>query len=171
MSFLISISIVVLQISLLASAAWLDVVSRLIPNRICLVLAMIGMFGRLLDGPGALLISVTMAVVLFVILSFLHNFKMLGGGDVKLLTALSLGLSPIGVAAMLIVTILAGGVLSLMHLMMRRLPVPRLARVGSSMFRRVYAVERWRIIRHAPLPYGAAIACGGIWTVLKTIGV
>jgi len=156
---------------LLASAAWADVVSRLIPNRICLALALIGMFGRLLDGPWALLISVAIAVGLFAILLFLHNFKMLGGGDVKLLAALALGLSPIGVVAMIIVTILAGGILSLMHLVMRRLPVPRLARTDSSLLRRVYAVERWRIIRHAPLPYGVAIACGGIWIISKTIGV
>ena len=33
--------------------------------------------------------------------------------------------------------------------------------------RRVYAIERWRHLRHAPLPYGVAIACGGIWTIFS----
>src|SRR6266853_403042 len=68
---------------------------------------------------------------------------------------------------LLTVTALAGGVLALAHLMMRLLPSPRLAPAGSSFVRRVYAIERWRHLRHAPLPYGVAIACGGIWTIFS----
>jgi prepilin peptidase CpaA len=50
---------------------------------------------------------------------------------------------------------------------MRHLPYPNLAPAGSSLVRRVYAIERWRHLRHAPLPYGVAIAFGGIWTILS----
>jgi prepilin peptidase CpaA len=67
---------------------------------------------------------------------------------------------------LLTVTALAGGVLAALHLIMRAMPSPRLAPAGSSLARRVYAVERWRHLRHAPLPYGVAIASGGIWTIL-----
>jgi prepilin peptidase CpaA len=80
---------------------------------------------------------------------------------------LSIGLPPTGVMQLLTTTTLAGGVLALLHLMMRVLPHPKLAPVGSSFARRVYAIERWRHVRHAPLPYGVAIACGGIWTILS----
>ena len=72
-----------------------------------------------------------------------------------------------GVTQLLTITALAGGVLALVHLMMRLLPYPKLAPAGSSLVRRVYAIERWRNLRHAPLPYGVAIACGGIWTVFS----
>jgi prepilin peptidase CpaA len=72
-----------------------------------------------------------------------------------------------GVIQLLTITALAGGVLALGHLMLRLLPHPRLAPAGSSLVRRVYAIERWRNLRHAPLPYGVAIACGGIWTVFS----
>jgi prepilin peptidase CpaA len=72
-----------------------------------------------------------------------------------------------GVIQLLTITALAGGVLALVHLMMRLLPYPKLAPAGSSLVRRVYAIERWRNLRHAPLPYGVAIACGGIWTVFS----
>jgi prepilin peptidase CpaA len=68
---------------------------------------------------------------------------------------------------LLAITALAGGVLALVHLMMRQLPYPNLAPAGSSLVRRVYAIERWRHLRHAPLPYGVAIAFGGIWTILS----
>jgi Flp pilus assembly protein protease CpaA len=80
---------------------------------------------------------------------------------------LAIGLPLTGVIQLLTITALAGGVLALVHLMMRQLPYPRLAPVGSSLVRRVYAVERWRHLRHAPLPYGVAIASGGIWTILS----
>ena len=86
----------------------------------------------------------------------------MGGGDVKLLGALALGLSVTQLIQLVMITGLAGGLLALAHLMLRRLPRPRRSPSGSSFVRRVYAVERWRNIRHAPLPYGVAIACGGI---------
>jgi len=91
----------------------------------------------------------------------------MGGGDVKLLVALAVGLPLTGVIQLLTITALAGGVLALVHLMMRHLPYPKLAPAGSSLARRVYAIERWRHLRHAPLPYGVAIACGGIWTIFN----
>jgi prepilin peptidase CpaA len=91
----------------------------------------------------------------------------MGGGDVKLLVALAIGLPLPGLIQLLAITTLAGGVLALVHLIMRHLPHPRLAPAGSSVVRRVYAIERWRHLRHAPLPYGVAIACGGIWTIFS----
>jgi prepilin peptidase CpaA len=92
---------------------------------------------------------------------------LIGGGDVKLLVALAIGVPLTGVVQLLTMTALAGCVLALVHLIMRILPYPKLAPAGASLVRRVYAVERWRHLRHAPLPYGVAIACGGIWTVFN----
>jgi prepilin peptidase CpaA len=90
----------------------------------------------------------------------------MGGGDVKLLAALAIGLSFAQSIQLLTVIVLTGGVLALAHLMLRTLPAPDLAPAGSSLLRRVYAVERWRHLRQAPLPYGIAIACGGIYSLL-----
>jgi prepilin peptidase CpaA len=159
-----------IQILLLASAAWFDVASRLIPNRICLVLALVGMLGRLSVGPSALAISLGIAACVLLVLMMLHQIGALGGGDVKLLVAMALGLPPMGVMILFVVTALAGGVLCLVHLAMRRLPLPRQSKSDAFVLLRVYAVERWRIIRHGPIPYGVAIAFGGIWSLLKTMG-
>ena len=111
--------------------------------------------------------SLIVATILFALLLVIYQRGMIGGGDVKLLVALAIGLPLMGVIQLLTITALAGGVLALVHLMMRLLPYPKLAPAGSSFVRRVYAIERWRHLRHAPLPYGVAIACGGIWTVLS----
>lgn len=155
-----------LEIALLLYVAAIDIATRLIHNEICLTLALLGI-ARQVAGPTHLIESLVAATALFVLLLVIYERGWIGGGDVKLLVALSIGLPALGILQLLTVTTLSGAVLALAHLMMRRLPIPRPAPAGSSILRRVYAVERWRNVRQAPLPYGAAIACGGIWTVLS----
>ena len=155
-----------LEILLLLYVATIDVATRLIRNEICLALALLGIAGQLAS-PMQVIQSLIAATILLLLLLVIYQRGRIGGGDVKLLVALAIGLPLTGVIQLLTVTALAGGVLALVHLMMRLLPYPRLAPAGSSLVRRVYAIERWRHLRHAPLPYGVAIACGGIWTVFN----
>ena len=155
-----------LEILLLLYVATIDVATRLIRNDICLALALLGIASQL---PNSMQVaeSLISAAILFLLLFVLYMRGGIGGGDVKLLTALAVGFPPTGVIQLLTITALAGGVLALVHLLMRLLPYPRLAPAGSSLVRRVYAIERWRHLRHAPLPFGVAIASGGIWAVLS----
>jgi prepilin peptidase CpaA len=155
-----------LAILLLLYVATIDIATRLISNEVCLALALLGIAGQLAS-PIQIAQSLIAAAILLLLLLVIYQRGWIGGGDVKLLVALAIGLPLTGVVQLLTITALAGGVLALVHLMMRLLPYPRLAPVGSSLVRRVYAVERWRHLRHAPLPYGVAIACGGIWTVFS----
>jgi prepilin peptidase CpaA len=154
-----------LQILLLVCVAAIDIATRLIHNEICLALALLGIAAQF-AGPTHISESLMAATILFLLLLVAYGRGWMGGGDVKLLTALAIGLPLAGLMQMLTITAMAGAVLALAHLMMRSLPTPRLAPAGSSLLRRVYAVERWRNVRRAPLPYGAAIACGGIWALL-----
>jgi Flp pilus assembly protein protease CpaA len=156
----------ILEILLLLYIATIDIATRLIPNELCAALALLGIAGQLAS-PMQVAYSMVVATILLLLLLVIHARGWIGGGDVKLLVALAIGVPLTGVIQLLTITALAGGVLALMHLMMRQLPYPRLAPAGSSLVRRVYAVERWRHLRHAPLPYGVAIACGGIWTIFS----
>lgn len=165
MSWIVPITSV-LEILLLLYVATFDIALRLIRNEICLALALLGIANQLAS-PMQVLQSLVAATILLLVLLVVHTRGWIGGGDVKLLVALVVGLPLIGVVQLLTVTALAGGVLALVHLAMRLLPYPRLAPAGSSLVRRVYAVERWRHLRHAPLPYGVAIACGGIWAIFS----
>lgn len=165
MSWIIPIASV-LEILLLLYVATIDVATRLIRNEICLALALLGIVSQS-PSPMQVAQSLIAAAILFLLLLVIYTRGSIGGGDVKLLVALAAGLPLTSVVQLLTVTALAGGVLALAHLVMRSLPYPRLAPVGSSFARRVYAVERWRHLRHAPLPYGVAIACGGVWTILS----
>jgi prepilin peptidase CpaA len=155
-----------LEILLLLYVATMDIATRLIRNEICLVLALLGIAGQFAS-PMQVAESLIVATVLLLLLLLIYTRGLIGGGDVKLLVALAIGLPLTGVIELLAITALAGGVLALVHLMMRHLPYPNLAPAGSSLVRRVYAIERWRHLRHAPLPYGVAIAFGGIWTILS----
>jgi prepilin peptidase CpaA len=155
-----------LEILLLLYVAVIDIATREIRNGICLVLALLGIASQLAS-PMHVAESLIVAAILLLLLIVIYQRGWIGGGDVKLLVALAIGLPLMGVVQLLTITALAGGVLALAHLMMRLLPYPQLAPAGSSLVRRVYAIERWRNLRHAPLPYGVAIACGGIWTVFS----
>jgi prepilin peptidase CpaA len=155
-----------LEILLLLYVAVIDIATRLIRNEICLMLALLGVAVQFVS-PMHVTETLIAASILLLLLLIIYQRRWIGGGDVKLLVALAIGLPLMGMVQLLAVTTLAGGVLALVHLMMRLLPSPQLAPAGSSLVRRVYAVERWRNLRHAPLPYGVAIACGGIWTALS----
>ena len=155
-----------LEILLLLYVAMIDIATRLIRNEICLVLAFLGIAVQFVS-PMHVTESLIAATILLLLLLVLYQRGWIGGGDVKLLVALAIGLPLMGVIQLLTITALAGGALALVHLMMRLLRHPKLVPAGSSLIRRVYAIERWRHLRHAPLPYGVAIACGGIWTVVS----
>ena len=160
------IYISVLQVLLLLYVAMTDVAARVISNKVCLALAALGIISLSLR-PLQLVESFVTAVILFLLLLMMHTRGWVGGGDVKLLVALAIGLPSMQLTQLLTVMSLSGAGLAFAHLMMRHLPSPALPPVGSSLLRRVYAVEHWRNMRHAPLPYGVAIACGGIWTLLS----
>jgi prepilin peptidase CpaA len=159
------------QILLLAYAAMTDIATRLIPNQISLGIAAAGLVGGLVaTGPVPLVSSVIVAGFLFFILLLAHGRGWVGGGDVKLLVALAIGLSLVQLVHLLFMISIAGVVLTGLHLAMRRLPHPKMPPVGSSLGRRICAIERWRNVRGASLPFAVAIACGGILTILTNTG-
>ncbi|SDB74473.1 A24 family peptidase [Belnapia rosea] len=151
---------------LLMLAAWRDVVARIIPDLLVLPIAILGIAGRLSLGWGVLLEAALTALLLFVILLACAMRGWLGGGDVKLAAALAIGLPPAATWDFVVATTLAGGLLALGYLNGPRL-APRLASGGATTpFGRILAVEAWRLRRGGPLPYGVAIAAGGLVTLL-----
>lgn len=150
--------------SLLVVAAWRDLAARRIPDTLSGGVAAASVALRLAEGPGAALASLGAAALLFLLLFAGFARGLLGGGDVKLATAVSLGLPPLGVWHFVVATALAGGVLSAAYIVMIRLRLARRgpAGRGRALPARVLAAERWRVGRRGPLPYGIAIAAGGL---------
>ncbi|APE27067.1 A24 family peptidase [Aurantiacibacter gangjinensis] len=84
------------------------------------------------------------AVAVFAVLSLLFAMRAMGGGDVKLLTALALWVDPTNFMRLVIMMALIGGVLTLV-------------------------VWGWHAIRRnqykPKIPYGVAIAAAGLWII------
>lgn len=144
--------------ALLLAAALFDAWKYIIPNQIILGLA--GLFlgtALVLPTPVAWLshLGAAGAVLAVGIIPFILG--RLGGGDIKLMTAVSLWTGFDYLLEFLVYTSLAGGALALLLLLVRRLargrPLPRLLRTGESV---PYAVAI------AP----AAILVGGLLPVI-----
>jgi prepilin peptidase CpaA len=110
----------------------LDIATRFIRNEVCLMLALLGITLQF-AGQMHVAESLLAATILFLVLLVIYQRGWIGGGDVKLLVALAIGLPMIGVVQLLTITAVAGGILSLVHLMMRRLPNPKRPPGGSSL--------------------------------------
>lgn len=84
------------------------------------------------------------ALAAFAVLAGLFALKMMGGGDVKLLTVLALWIEPTWFLKLLVVMALAGGLLTIV--------------MGA-----------WHVMRRQKerlaIPYGVAIATGGLWVL------
>jgi prepilin peptidase CpaA len=110
-----------LEIVLLLYVATIDIATRLIRNEICLALALLGIASQFAS-PMQVAESLITATILLMLLLVIYQRGSIGGGDVKLLVALAIGLPMMGVIQLLTITALAGGILALVHLMMRLLP-------------------------------------------------
>ncbi len=92
-------------------------------------------------------IQLAIAVVTFFVLAGLFALKAMGGGDVKLLTALALWLPGALFLKLLVIMALAGGVLTIV-------------------------LSMWHITRRRKdrlkIPYGIAIAGAGLWIIATT---
>lgn len=132
---------------LLLTAAGTDLHARIIGNRLNLAIAALAPAFWWATGltlwPG-LAIQLALAACVFALFAFMFAMGWMGGGDVKLLTALSLWLPLAAMLKLLVVMSLLGGVLTLALL----------------------AVHRLRRLRSSPeVPYGVAIACAGLWVI------
>jgi prepilin peptidase CpaA len=158
--------LLVAQILLLLLVSWTDVVARVIGNMSVVLIALAGVLARFLAGPTSLLWSLLVALALLGILLLPWQRGMVGGGDVKLIPAVALGLPLGAMLPFLSATALAGGALALLHLAGRRLPAPSRPPRDAGLLRRVWAAERRRMRRGDALPYGVAIAGGAMWALL-----
>jgi len=133
--------------ALLVAACWCDLRSRTIPNGLNLAIALLAFpfwwsAGLPLWPDAALQLAVASGV--FGLFAIAFALGAMGGGDVKLVAAIALWLPFQAVAALLFVMSVAGGVLTLAMFIRHRIA------------RRSGQLE---------IPYGVAIAFGGLWLI------
>jgi prepilin peptidase CpaA len=165
------------SLTLLAMAAGYDLRFRIIPNRLVVLIAASGLALNALSSPWLLWINLLAALLVLLSFGVLSHFNVLGGGDVKLMAAVTLLVPAQQIGPLLMAIALAGGVLSLLYLAsyhtIQRLKV---ARTNSShgsrqtiRGNRWLANERARILAGKSVPYAMAIMAGVLIHVTREL--
>ena len=156
---------------LLAVSAATDLKDRLIPNELVVAVAAIGLTQGLLARPWQVWLSLLAAVVVFCGLGVLSHYRIIGGGDLKLISAVTFLVPPDRVGQLLIEIALAGGVLSCVYLA-ARYGLKSSAEASSTARREpgialTLRTERARIAAGDPLPYAVAVLGGVLIYVMR----
>ena len=154
---------------LLVIACITDVRWRRIPNALVLVLALTGFAFSVAVSPwwpGLIRASSGLALGFSIWILF-HIAGGMGAGDVKMFAAAAAWLGPGGAWRAALVAALAGGVLSLVALVLQRRTREGLERVAMSVS--MFSLAPLGKVapdqqRKAYLPYGVALACGALLT-------
>lgn len=101
---------------LLAGSIYSDVVRRIIPNFACAAVFLLGLVQQITVNPESWVYSVVGSVLVVLAGIGLHQKKILGGGDVKLIAALAVWLTPIELGRFALAIMVAGGVVGVGYL-------------------------------------------------------
>lgn len=152
---------------LLVAAGWQDVRTMRIANWLSVATAVV-FFAWALSGigtgalvPGDLALAVTCAIAVFLVGAAAFAAGVLGGGDVKLLAAASLFAGPALLLDFLTIVALAGGLVGIAVLAGAPIGPAAAASDGTTVRARL----------RTGLPYGPAIAAGGLWVAVRLAGL
>lgn len=170
--YLIRAALWVVAIVLLFIGAETDLRQRIIPNRVVALIAASGLLLSLVSRPERTWISLLAAVVLLFSLGVLSRFGLIGGGDAKLISAVTLLVPPESIGSLLLAIALVGGVISCCYLaayfVLKRTRAHKTKSVApanrSSRLRQLLRIERMRILTARSMPYGLAVL-GGVGIV------
>jgi prepilin peptidase CpaA len=146
----------------LVAAAVSDALSYQIPNRFAVAIAFSFLAASLGGSLHEALTGLAIGAIVFAIGIALFARRLLGGGDVKLLAATALWVPPPLFAAFTLVTSLAGAALGIVMLspLRRWLPAAPL---------RLLSDGTTASALRQPMPFGVAIATGGLFALLSRL--
>lgn len=146
-----------------AVAAYTDVRTRRIPNTLAGAVLAFGLTLHAFDGWESFAISVGLCLAVFALGTGLFAFKLIGGGDVKLLAAASAALGWPDTAAFLLYTIIAGGILGVAIAIARGRLRPVIFNLKSMIFPVLSGVRPAAVPSAVgTMPYGVAIFAGAV---------
>ncbi len=162
---------------LLVIGALIDIECRRLPNWLTASVAVLyGIHVAVSPVPVDWLSAFLVAGVVFALGFACFAFNLMGGGDVKLMAALALWAGVHHIGDFLVVTALAGGLLSIVTLIGRRLAASPMLLLAGPLRETVVRLlpmparpagdpadaASTTVDDHASIPYGVAIAAGGI---------
>lgn len=161
----------------LVVASVIDLRDRLVPDSAA---ATVGIAGIIMNGiafPRLAGYALAVSAVLFAVFLLMSSRQIIGGGDAKLLTAVSLAIPLPQLPTVFVAIGLAGGAVALTYLAAGRIaskpsrhrpadPDPEDRRISAA-FKWLFSREVHRARRREPIPYAVAILIGVIWTYLS----
>lgn len=147
-------------LGLMLVAVMTDIATMTIPNWVSIVAAVAFVPAGFAAGlsPTEVGLHVGCGLLVFAIGFALFNFGYIGGGDVKLIAALSIWTGFAALWSFLSATVIAGGVLAIAALMIRKRMAPHEAR--PAFFNRLLDPQRG-------IPYAIAIAIGAFVSAIN----
>lgn len=153
--------VLVVFVGLLLWAAVSDVCSMIIPNRVVLAIVALYPAWAIVAWPVIdPLMGIATGSAVLAVGFVLFTFNLFGGGDVKLLAAVALWAGPSAIVDVFLATAVLGGAMALAswaNLTLKRCAVT----IRKNLVNDVISARR------QPIPYGAAIAGGGIYLVMQ----
>ncbi|MEJ0019406.1 MAG: A24 family peptidase [Acetobacteraceae bacterium] len=141
-----------------------DLRCRLVPNGWVALLAADGLTLRLGARVewGAPLLSIVTGLGVLLVLGQFARHGLSGGGDAKLIAAVTLAVPPIQVPALLLAIMLAGGLIAGIYACARCMARHDgvLLDAGRGAFHQFLQRERRRTVCAVPMPYAVAVAAG-----------
>jgi len=169
----------IIAVALIAAAAS-DIKTLTIPNWIpvsivvlFLAQAALGWTLNINEVSSSFIPSLVVGIATLIMFTFLFALGQMGGGDVKLIAATSLWAGPELIFGFIVITTLAGGALALFALMRGTKGVKSsqaYAGLSASVIAAGGETPPTRITSR-PIPYGVAIAVGGIFVMAQLIQV
>ncbi len=150
----------------LAVSAGTDVRHQIVPNKAVIFVAAAGLGLSLVSRPESTWVSLLVSVVVLCGLGILAHSDFLGGGDAKLIAAVTLLVPPDRIEVLLLAIALAGGVLSAIYLVTyralkpARLPQGKAPQLQGHRADQLRQGERALFVADNSLPYGLAVFGG-----------
>ncbi len=174
-----SATLLTVSVTALFAVALVDLRNRIVPNRLVLVVAACGVGRRLLSAPGLIWFDLLGAASIVVALGLLAHHEWIGGGDVKLIGAVSLLFPLSDVGAVLLDIAVAGGFMGVAYLAIRgtvtRIPKPGYYPADPREdtqdtpwgLEHLLSGERMRIAAGEPMPYALAVLGGVVYRIVS----
>lgn len=175
--YLIRIGLLATAMLLLLAAARVDLRERIIPNQLVALIGGSGLLLGLVSRPETIWISLLAAIAVLVGLGFLSRYRWIGGGDVKLISAVTLLVPPERIGLLLVAISLVGGVISGCYLaayyvftrphLHKMKYVATVYRFGK--IQQLFQSERTRVLAATSVPYGVAVFGGFAFVTVSEI--
>lgn len=160
----------------LAGTGW-DIAKRIVPNGVVVVVGSSGLAVQFFEeGWWGLLTSMGGAACVLAVLCTLAAYELIGGGDAKLIAAVSLGIPVTSLSSLLLAIAVSGGVVACWYLLLDRFRDFRRSRRGilgcggrdDASDERVFDRAVYQGI-HGEVPYSLAVLGGLLWYQLGSM--